>query len=171
MKPIGTKTIRTERLTLREIIPTDAVDLFSAGVLGESLEEAVGIVENMIKYNADPNNFHWTIEYEGHAVGRIKAWEVNCADNYAQLGYDIGESCRCLGLMTEAVCAVSGYLLRKADFNRIYCMVRTNNPASIRVCEKAGMVREGIMRRHFSNPDGGYDDVMVMGLLKSDLHG
>ena len=169
MKPIGTKTVHTARLTLREICPADAADLFAAGILGNSLEEAASIVENMIKYNADPYNFHWTLEYEGRAVGRIKAWEVNCVDNYVQLGYDIGESCRNLGLMTEAVRAVSTYLLRDAEFNRVYCVVRTGNIASIRVCEKVGMVREGIMRQHYGNPDGSYEDAVVLGLLKSDL--
>ena len=169
MKPIGTRTLHTNRLILRKICLTDAVDLFEAGILAESLEEASSIVENMMKYNDDGYNFHWALEYEGRAVGRIKAWEVNCVNDYVQLGYDISPNCRCLGIMTEAVQAVSSYLLQNAEFHRVYCMVRTNNIASIRVCEKAGLVREGIMRQHFSNPDGSYDDVLVFGLLKSDL--
>ena len=171
MKPIGTRPLHTARLTLREIRPTDAAELFADGVLGDSMEEAASIVGNMITYNADPYNFHWTLEYEGRAAGRIKAWEVNCVDNYVQLGYDIGESCRNLGLMTEAVRAVSAFLLRDAGFNRVYCIVRTGNIASLRVCEKAGMIREGVMRQHYANPDGSYEDAVVLGLLRSDLQG
>lgn len=169
MNPIGTRALRTPRLVLRKICASDAAGLHSAGVLGQTLPEAEESVAKMLQYADDGMSFHWILEYQGRAVGRIKAWEVNPRDDYAQLGYDIGESCRSQGLMTEAVRAVCAFLLTDGGFNRVYCMVRETNLPSIRVCEKAGMTFEGVMRRHFKQPDGTYVDVRVYGILASEL--
>lgn len=168
MKRIGTTALHTDRLCLRKLRKSDAAELFCAGVLGDTLTEAEEIVDNMIRYNDDPLNFHWVLEYEGKAVGRVKAWEVSVRDSYAQLGYDIGMAYRSLGLMTEAVRAVVRYLLTEAAFNRVYCIVRKNNIPSIRVCEKAGMTNEGVMRKHFAEGEA-FADALVFGILASEL--
>ena len=73
------------------------------------------------------------------------------------------------GLMTEAVKAVSEYLLKECEFNRVYCMVRESNHASNRVCEKAGMKHEGFLRNHWIQNDGSYTNVHYWGLLSSDI--
>ena len=169
MKPLGTKILNTSRLILRKIVIEDAESLFTVGSLGQSPEEANEIVDNMMKYNDDPMSFHWVLEYQGKAVGRIKGWEVDPTNNYVQLGYDIGVSYRGLGLMPEAVKAASTYLLKECEFNRVYCMVRESNPASIRVCEKAGMTHEGFLRNHWIQSDGTYTNVHIYGLLASDI--
>ena len=70
--------------------------------------------------------------------------------------------------MTEAVREVIRYLLTDAEFNRVYTMIRETNVPSIRVCEKAGMTREGTLRKHFTQPDGSYVDVRVYGILTSE---
>ena len=156
MKCIGTTALHTDRLCLRKLRKSDAAELFNAGILGDTLAEAEEAVENMIRDNDDPLNFHWVIEYESKAVGRVKAWEVSIRDSYAQLGYDIGQAYRSLGLMTEAA------------FNRVYCVVRKNNIPSIRVCEKAGMTNEGVMRKHFADGEA-FVDALIFGILASDL--
>ena len=169
MNAIGTKTLVTPRLILRKIRMEDARSLFDVGSLGETAEDAARIVDNMILYNDDPMSFHWVLEYEGMAIGRIKGWEVDPQNNFVQLGYDIGIPHRGKGLMTEAVKAVSAYLLKECAFNRVYCMVRESNPASNRVCEKAGMRHEGFLRNHWIQEDGSYTNVHYWGLLLSDI--
>jgi RimJ/RimL family protein N-acetyltransferase len=42
------------------------------------------------------------------------------------------------------------------------------NPASGRVMEKNGMVREGILREHYALKDGRKTDSAYYGILKSD---
>jgi len=169
MKAIGTKNLATTRLILRKIKREDAESLFSMGILGEDLEDATKIVDNMLQYNDDPMSFNWVLEYEGIAIGRIKGWEVDPHNNYVQLGYDIGVPYRGKGLMTLAVKAVSAYLLKECEFNRVYCMVRESNIASNRVCEKAGMKHEGFLRNHWVQEDGSYTNVHYWGLLSSDI--
>ena len=46
MKKIGTNILHTPRLTLRKLCLSDALDLYTAGSLGETLAEAEDIVNN-----------------------------------------------------------------------------------------------------------------------------
>ena len=169
MKAIGTTTLVTPRLILRKISMEDAESLFSVGSLGNSLQDATQSVANMVQYNDDPLSFHWVLEYEGKAIGRLKGWEVDPHNNFVQLGYAIGVPYRRNGLMTEAVKAVCTYLLRECEFNRVYCMVKESNPASNRVCEKAGMKHEGFLRNHWIQEDGSYTNVHYWGMNASDI--
>ena len=165
----GTPELHTARLLLRKIRAADADDLFRAGSLGKTQDEARLMVENMMKYNDDPMNYHWVLDYRGHAIGRIKGWEVNPRDAYIQLGYDVAEAYRSQGFMTEALCAVCRYLLKQAGFHRVFCTVRETNLPSIRVCEKAGLVLDGILREHFRQPDGTFVDARVYSLLSNEI--
>lgn len=168
MENVGTVTLRTPRLILRRIVPEDAAALHAAGSLTGTPEEVSAVAESIAADYETPYTFHWAIEYDGHAVGRVKAWDISMRDDYAQLGYDIHPGCRNLGLMTEAVQAVTDYLLSAGDFHRVYCMVRESNRASCRVCEKAGFRLEGTLRGHFRENDG-FVDVRVYGRLKEDM--
>ena len=134
-----------------------------------SADEAEKALADMASEATKPFGFHWVIEHNGEAVGRIKGWEVNPYNGYVQLGYDIAPEKRCQGLMTEAVGAVARYLLLEAEANRVYCSVREKNVASRCVCEKNGFRHEGVMRQHYARQDGGYDDVYIYGLLRADL--
>jgi len=169
LKPIGTHTLTTSRLVLRPPQLDDSDALVGIKSLPMTLMEAHKAVASMVDEQSKPFNFHWVITLQGTIIGRIKAWDVNPYNGYLQLGYDIGEQHRCKGYMTEAVQAVIRYMLTEAQANRVFCSVRAGNTASRRVCEKAGMVLEGIMRHHYARQDGGYDDVCIYGIIKCDL--
>lgn len=169
MKPVGTRTIHTERLVLRAPEMGDAEALVRIRSLAMPLKEGFKAAAEMAAEAAKPFGFHWVILRQGVVIGRIKAWEVNPYNGYLQLGYDMGEEFRNQGYMTEAVQAVVRYMLTEADANRVYCSIRTGNAASRRVCEKCGMTHEGTLRQHYARQDGGYEDVMIYGILKCDL--
>ena len=169
MKPIGTKIITTQRLVLRPVQLSDAEALVRVKSLAMSVEEANKAVASMIEERRHPFCFHWVITFEGQPIGRVKGWDVSPYNGYLQLGYDIGPEYRNRGYMTEAVQAVVRFMLIEADANRVYCSVREGNLSSRRVCEKCGMRHEGTMRQHYARQDGGYDDVHLYGILKSDF--
>ncbi len=165
----GTKTIQTERLTLRMLDLQDAKSLFEAGCLGSTEEEAEKIVLDMIKYYVDKTNYNWCIEYDGKAIGRVKVNEISPRDNYVQLGYEIGLPYRNKGLATEAVKGVIGFLFNDVGVHRIYGQCRVNNIASARVMQKAGMIHEGRLRKHYIENDGTYSVVDIYGIITEDL--
>lgn len=169
MKPIGSGILSTSRLILRPPQREDAEALVRIKSLPMKIEEAQKAVAGMLDELRKPFTFHWVITLEGEVIGRIKAWDVNPYDGYLQLGYDMGPEYRCKGYMSEAVQAVVRFMLTDAQANRVFCSVRAGNTASRRVCEKAGMVLEGTMRQHYAQQDGGYDDVCIYGIVKSDL--
>jgi len=169
MKPISTRLLTTSRLILRAPQVADAHDLVAAGSLLMSVEDAKARLSDMVSEASKPFGFHWVITLDGRAIGRVKGWEVSPFNGYVQLGYDVAPTLRSKGIMTEAVGAVIHYLLLDAEANRVYCSVREGNLASRRVCEKNGMRHEGVLRQHYARQDGGYDDVYIYGIVKSDL--
>lgn len=169
MKPVGTRPIATSRLLLRAPEVTDAASLTASRSLAMTLPEAEKALRSMADEAKIPFGFHWVIILDGKAVGRVKGWEVSPYNGYLQLGYDIAPEHRGKGYMTEAVGAVIRYMLTVAEANRVYCSVREENLASRRVCEKNGMRHEGVLRQHYARQDGGYDDVHLYGILRSEF--
>jgi len=96
---------------------------------------------------AMPEPTHLAIEVDGHAVGGIGVSlgeGVFCKK--ADLGYWLGEPYWGRGIMTDAACAVALYAMNRWDLCRLEAAVFAWNPASMRVLEHCGFVREGISR-------------------------
>ena len=167
MKPIGTQMLITPCLVLRPPKHEDVQALVD--IKSIPMADAQKMVAGMVDELKKPFVFHWVITLGGLVIGRIKAWDVNPYNGYLQLGYDIGAAYRGKGYMTEAVKAVIDFMFMKADVNRVFCSVRAGNIASRRVCEKAGMKLEGTLRQHYARQDGGYDDVCIYGIIRSDV--
>lgn len=171
MKPVGSQTIITQRLRLRTVAMHDAEELVQAGALSMKLEEAHRAVAGMIEEATKPFRYHWTITLNDSAIGRIKAWDVDPYNGHLQLGYDIGPAYRNRGYMTEAVSAVVRFMFSEAAAHRVFCSVRASNIPSRRVCEKCGFCYEGTLRQHYARQDGGYDDVLIFGILRDEMEG
>ena len=65
----------------------------------------------------------------------------------AMLGYVLARPCWGRGLMTEAVRYVAAWTLAQPSLFRVWAFCDADNSASARVMEKAGLVREGLLRR------------------------
>jgi RimJ/RimL family protein N-acetyltransferase len=90
----------------------------------------------------------WAIEVDGLAVGGIgmDPGEGVYAKS-ARFGYWLGEPYWGRGIMTAAVRGTVDYIFAQLDLVRLEAPVFEWNPASMRVLEKCGFVREGVMRR------------------------
>jgi RimJ/RimL family protein N-acetyltransferase len=96
----------------------------------------------------DPGATGWAIEVDGEAAGGIGL--VPLADVHARcahIGYWLGEAHWGRGIMTAVVRSVSEQALSDGSFLRLEAPVFAWNPASMRVLEKCGYAREGVMRR------------------------
>lgn len=65
----------------------------------------------------------------------------------AEIGYWLGQDFWGRGIMTAAVKAVTSRALESGQFYRLCAHVSAQNPASMRVLEKAGYAREGVRVR------------------------
>jgi RimJ/RimL family protein N-acetyltransferase len=93
-----------------------------------------------------PTNF--AIDVGGEAVGGIRITiGTDVARRSAEIGFWLGEAFWGRGIMTAAVRALTDHAFAHFDLCRVHAAVFAWNPASMRVLEKAGYVREGVLRR------------------------
>lgn len=109
---------------------------------------------------------HWAIEVDGQAVGGVG---VEPGEGiYARtghFGYWLGEPYWGRGIMTAAARAASQHALDALGLVRLEAPVFEWNPASMRVLEKCGFVREGVLRRA-AFKDGQLIDVALYALVR-----
>ncbi|GAA3422635.1 GNAT family protein [Streptosporangium vulgare] len=72
------------------------------------------------------------------------------------------------GYATEALLGVARWVFETTEMRRIELRADLANTASLRVAEKAGFVREGVLRAAELGEDGPLD-IVVFGLLRKDL--
>jgi [ribosomal protein S5]-alanine N-acetyltransferase len=91
---------------------------------------------------------HWAIQVDGQALGAIGAQPGDGVDaRSARFGYWLSEPYWGRGIMSAACRTVSDLVLRDFDIERLEARVFAWNPASMRVLEKCGFEREGLLRR------------------------
>jgi RimJ/RimL family protein N-acetyltransferase len=94
---------------------------------------------------SDPTNL--AIEVDGEAAGAIGYVVGTDVERYsAEIGYWLGEAYWGRGIATEALTLVSDHVFRSANLLRLFALPFADNRASIRVLEKAGYVREAILK-------------------------
>ncbi len=99
----------------------------------------------------DGSGFPWVIvrQEDGQLLGMI---ELGIEGHSAGLGYVLARPYWGRGYVTEAARAVVGWALAQPTIFRVWATCDVDNPASARVMEKAGMQREGLLRRFSIHP-------------------
>ena len=93
----------------------------------------------------DPANL--AIEVHGEAVGGIGFVSGSDVERFsAEIGYWVGEAHWRRGIATEALVLVTEDVFRRRNLLRLFALPFADNVGSTRVLEKAGYVREGILR-------------------------
>ena len=106
------------------------------------------------------------IRESGAVVGNVSL-KFDQDNNRAEMGYWLGVPFWGKGYMTEAVKAVIDHGFECRGLERIHAGHFVGNQASGRVQEKAGMVREGVLRRHYLRW-GEYHDDVVYSIIRED---
>jgi RimJ/RimL family protein N-acetyltransferase len=126
--------------------------------------------EEMLKRPPDEMPFTIETEVDGawKAIGNCGFFNLDWRTRSTEFGIMIGEKAHWnKGYGTEAV----GLLLRHGfdtlNLNRITLKVYASNKRAIRTYEKAGFVKEGVMREE-QFYDGEYIDVIFMSVLRSE---
>jgi RimJ/RimL family protein N-acetyltransferase len=103
-------------------------------------------------------------EVSGDLFGAIEVRLGECG----AIGYWVAEGARGRGVATRATKLLAGWALTEGGVERLELTTHSDNVASQRVAEKAGFVREGVLRSHTRFRDGRRDSVMFS-LLPEDL--
>ena len=109
---------------------------------------------------------HWAIELDGLSIGGIGiTLREGILAKSAEIGYWLGEPYWGRGITSEALAAVVDYAMLQFGLIRLEAPVFEWNPASMRVLEKCGFVREAILRSG-AIKDGKVTDLYLYALVK-----
>jgi RimJ/RimL family protein N-acetyltransferase len=155
-QPATPTELRTARLLLRRPRPEDADAYYaiardpeyayfgSRGDLDrEATERAIARIVAM-PWERRPE---FAVLLEGRIVGRVML-DVDRVNRIAALGYGIGRPWWGQGIATEAARAVLDYAFDALRVAKVWARADPRNLGSVRVLEKLGMQREGLLRGH-----------------------
>lgn len=103
-------------------------------------------------------------------VGTIGLDNIDFANQCVEIGSVLVAEKAALGkgVAQEAMRLMCDFCFNHLNMNRIYLSVFANNSRAVKLYEKCGFSREGVMREaHFSN--GSFVDSLMMSLLRRDF--
>lgn len=148
--------LRTARLLLRQPRPDD-VDAYLA--LESDPEYAhygsrysvdrAGMERGLARIIATPweQRAEFAIVLEGQVIGRV-VLDVDRTNVTGALGYGVARPLWGRGIASEAARAVVDYGFGTYRLAKVWARADPRNVASVRVLEKLGMQREGLLREH-----------------------
>jgi RimJ/RimL family protein N-acetyltransferase len=111
---------------------------------------------------------NFAIAIDGQVCGGIAIDLMIDANSKAgEIGYWLGEPYWGRGIVTEAVKLLTEYAFKNLDVIRVQAGVFGQNAASMRVLEKAGYIKEGIMRKAIIK-NGNVMDKHMYAILKPE---
>jgi len=99
--------------------------------------------------------------------GYVQFYHADNFHKFISFGIFVEQKWRKFGFANHALELLFTEIFRKTDFNRIEAQVYTANKASIRLLEKVGMKREGMLRQNFLI-DGKFRDSFLYSVLRSE---
>ena len=169
--------IETERLKLRLFSIEDVEDVFSyasdpqwARFLPVPQPYTKADAENFVAGQVSRDRKTgaiWAIEHAGSVIGGVDI-RFDFENRVGEMGYSLARHFWGRGLTTEAVGAViDAAFSAYPELNRIQASADQRNVGSLRVMEKLGMVREGVLRQD-KYLRGEFSNSMCCGLLRSE---
>lgn len=105
----------------------------------------------------------FAIAIDDEVIGSIAF--INIDGHKGQISYWLGEEFQGKGIMPEALRLVVEFGFSTCGFARIWGYTWENNPASQRVLEKAGFVREGVHKKEWFK-NGAYHDSIMYAIVR-----
>jgi len=179
-KSNGAPTLSLERLVLRPFRSTDAKrvqllagdEAIAAGAINIPHPYTDGLAESWIGTHegefikGNSLILAITIKDSGLLIGSIGLY-INKKHQHAELGYWIGKDYWGNKYCSEAVSGIIDYAFNNLPINKIFASFLFRNPASGKVLEKNGFVKEGFFRQHVKYIDK-FEDIECHSLLKAD---
>lgn len=178
------KNIRTERLKLRGILPTDGKHLFNifkeqdasivTGTTGfKSLNDANQFAAGLSAMNKTGFSYHWVIEDldDKSVIGFCNIYLPaphlihlkNC-----EVSFGLNSAVRGQGFMNETLTNCLKFIFESEGFQRVEAFISPTNLPSIKLIERLGFQREGLQRKKWRVNETRYD-MYSYAILGSDF--
>ena len=164
MKNTGTVEINTKDLKLRKFVMEDAEMMYNNWAtdretvkyleweIHKDLNETKEYVAHILNKYERKNAYTWCIEEKksNQAIGSISVFNIDYVNKTCEIGYAIGSNWHGLGYGTQMLTAVLNYL-KEEGFYMIFSNCSSENPASKRIMEKAGMTLDAVLKERLKS--------------------
>ncbi len=154
--------LATPRLLLRPIVQDDAAAIFTAYTQDQEVTRYLTWRPHQHQFETEAyiarclatESSRTYVIADRHDGGILGAIDLRQATTHrVEFGYVLATLHWGRGLMTETLQAVAGWALAQLSVFRIGAVCDVDNIASARVMEKAGLSREGLLRRWMIHPN------------------
>jgi RimJ/RimL family protein N-acetyltransferase len=173
--------METKRLIIRPIVRDDVDEMYPYMSNEKVMEYERSVftyeeLKNMLtRYEKDEVFYACILKDSNKLIGHIYLGRTFPQDfNEYTVGYIFNPAYHNQGYCTEAVKEIISYTFQIKKAHRVTVRCNPKNIASYRVMEKAGFLREGLLRKRCAfkkdeNDQPIYTDELVYGVLQEDL--
>ncbi len=175
MKDVGMKTLETPRLILRRITLEDGPEMlenwagdertteYLAWDTHKNLKETRAVIHRWVTAYSKPLGYNWGIQLKdsGKLIGNIEVTTKSAGQRFCMIGFCVGSKWWNNGYATEALKEVLKFLLKEVGFYVVEAQYLASNPAAGKVLMKAGMVKDGVMRKRYMSNNEPMELVMI----------
>jgi RimJ/RimL family protein N-acetyltransferase len=166
-----------DRVTLREVRRDDLPTLYEIAANFETWEERMDVApgptsleqfeERFTKRRDDPQFIQFAVTVDDRVIGSCLLMHEDPLARHAEVGISLALSETGKGYGTEAMRVLVDYAFARRNLRRVHLLVLASNERAIASYRKLGFVEEGRQREH-AWARGHYEDMMLMGLLRSE---
>jgi ribosomal-protein-alanine N-acetyltransferase len=167
-------TLKTSRLTLRQLAITDDNEIFALRSddsvnryldrqPSKSIEDAKSFIDAITENINKNESIYWAITLSGKLIGTICLFEFADDNTKAEIGYELLPAYQGKGLMQEALAKILEFAFQQIGLDSIEAYTHSENQDSTKLLEKFNFKKQP--------PATGSSDkkVIVLKLSKSEL--
>ena len=173
--------LETDRLILRQVTNDDAKSLLTyfsdTDVMRyyglepfKSIDDALDEISWYKSIFEKGTGIRWGISLKGSdkIIGSCGFFNRAVEHSRTEIGYELSKEYWGKGIAGEALESVVKYGFQNLQLERIEALVEPANVASLKLLDKMGFEKEGLLR-HYEFTCGKFDDLYIYSILKSDL--
>jgi len=173
-------TLRTERLTLRELCDEDA-EYFHEVYSDTGVMQYISLPDQREEDSRERMNrnralfaaglgIRWAITRrdEPRAIGSCGHWRINKPDLRSEIGFELRRSAWGQGYMQEALTAMLRFGFRELELHSVEAQVDPDNRACRSTLTALGFRQEGHLRENYRIGER-YVDTLYFGLIDRDF--
>ncbi len=176
----GLPVLESRRVRLRPMVVADApalIPIYGDPIVAQwgfappvaTLEDAQALVLSCGRLVQARTLFHWGLSLveDDVIVGHSTLFQMDLKNRRAEVGYSLRRDLWGRGIVTEALDLLIDLAFGPLDLRRLEADVDPRNLGSLRVLEKVGFQREGLLRERWET-EAGVDDTVILGLLRRE---
>ena len=173
-------TLTTPRLTLRALSESDVADVFNVfsdpvvmrywdGAVMTTQQDAMKYIDQIHHGFRRRELFQWGIADAASDAVIGTCTLIRCSPNHqrCEIGFALRQIRWGQGLGSEAVGALIEFAFTSLELHRLEADVDPRNDRSLRLLERCGFRREGLLRERYS-VNGERQDTLILGLLRRE---